>query len=238
MVIYKTINLINSKIYIGKDQKNNPNYYGSGLYLKRAIKKYGKHNFKKEIIEECDSPKSLEEREIFWIEKLNPEYNITKGGTGGDTFTNHPNKNQIRKNKSKALKGHTVTKETREKLRIKNLGKTHSEETKEKIREIVKNNTVRYWKNKKIPLETRKKISNTLKGNIPWNKGKPSPFKGVPRTEETKRRIREALKTKVNSLETRKKMSEAKKGKPWSKARREAYLNWKENKEKEYEEKN
>lgn len=47
MVIYKTTNLINGKIYIGQDSKDRPNYYGSGKLIHRAIKKYGKENFKK-----------------------------------------------------------------------------------------------------------------------------------------------------------------------------------------------
>ena len=51
MIIYKTTNLINKKIYIGQDTKNNPNYLGSGKYFKYALKKYGKENFSKEIIE-------------------------------------------------------------------------------------------------------------------------------------------------------------------------------------------
>jgi hypothetical protein len=50
MVIYKTTNLINGKIYIGQDSNDNKNYLGSGLKLKRAIKKYSKENFIKEVI--------------------------------------------------------------------------------------------------------------------------------------------------------------------------------------------
>ena len=46
MIIYKTTNLVNGKIYIGKDSKNNPNYLGSGNLLKKALIKYGKENFK------------------------------------------------------------------------------------------------------------------------------------------------------------------------------------------------
>lgn len=38
MQIYKIENIMNNKIYIGKDVKDNPNYFGSGLYIKRAIK--------------------------------------------------------------------------------------------------------------------------------------------------------------------------------------------------------
>lgn len=88
MQIYKTINLINGKIYIGKQIRNNPNYIGSGIILKKAIEKYGKENFTKEILEYCSSKEELNSREIFWIKKLDSRnpikgYNISKGGDGG-----------------------------------------------------------------------------------------------------------------------------------------------------------
>jgi group I intron endonuclease len=70
MIIYKTTNLVNKKFYIGKDKHNNPNYLGSGELILKAIKKYGKHNFKKEILEECENIKDMANRERFWIEKL------------------------------------------------------------------------------------------------------------------------------------------------------------------------
>lgn len=88
MIIYKTTNLINGKIYIGRDKNDNDSYLGSGLLLSKAIKKYGKENFKKETIEKCSTIKNLNEREIFWIYKLNSRnkkigYNIAVGGECG-----------------------------------------------------------------------------------------------------------------------------------------------------------
>ncbi|MFN9113277.1 MAG: hypothetical protein ACK5XN_24675, partial [Bacteroidota bacterium] len=68
MIIYKTTNLINGKVYIGKDKHNNNHYLGSGKVLKQAIEKYGRENFIKEIIEECYDEKIWLEREIYWIQ--------------------------------------------------------------------------------------------------------------------------------------------------------------------------
>lgn len=91
MVIYETINLVNGKRYIGKDKYNDPKYLGSGTLLKKAIKKYGRDNFKKIILEYCESEEQLNEREQYWIAIFNAQksskyYNIIHGGSGGDTW--------------------------------------------------------------------------------------------------------------------------------------------------------
>jgi hypothetical protein len=91
MVVYKTTNLINGKSYIGKDKHNNPNYLGSGKRLQYAIKKYGKENFKKEILEHCNSYDELRDREVFWICKFNAAesidfYNVAEENYGVGNF--------------------------------------------------------------------------------------------------------------------------------------------------------
>ena len=50
--VYKTTNLINSKIYVGLHVTSNleDDYLGSGSQLKSAVKKYGKENFKRETL--------------------------------------------------------------------------------------------------------------------------------------------------------------------------------------------
>lgn len=121
MVIYKTTNLVNGKIYIGQDSKNNPEYLGSGTLVRLAIKKYGKENFEKEILEECDNLEILNEREIFWIKELNSidkiiGYNIHEGGSGGDNFKNNPNLEVIRKKMSLGKKGKKLTDEHKESI--------------------------------------------------------------------------------------------------------------------------
>lgn len=100
--IYKITNSINGKIYIGKHETDSidDEYFGSGKILKLAIKKYGKHNFYREIIEYCSNSENLCSREIFWIKEINSfyprGYNINSGGKGGDNFTFNPNKELIR----------------------------------------------------------------------------------------------------------------------------------------------
>jgi hypothetical protein len=53
-IVYLTTNLINGKQYIGSSSFNRPSYFGSGVDISKAIKKYGKSNFKKEILWEGD----------------------------------------------------------------------------------------------------------------------------------------------------------------------------------------
>ena len=89
MYIYKIINKINGKWYIGKHNGSDPNYMGSGKVLKQAYKKYGVVNFEKVIIETCSTEEELNIREAYWISITNaiknPEsYNLVDGGTGGD----------------------------------------------------------------------------------------------------------------------------------------------------------
>lgn len=89
MQIYRTTNLINGKWYIGKDEGSRDYYLGSGKALTNAVRKYGKHNFKKEILEVCETREQLIEREKHWIAVTNAQtdkmsYNIAAGGEGGD----------------------------------------------------------------------------------------------------------------------------------------------------------
>lgn len=86
--LYQTTNLINGKIYIGVHSTENENdsYLGSGKALLRAIEKYGKSNFKREILEffETKELMYIREREVVDQAFVNREdtYNMTRGGLG------------------------------------------------------------------------------------------------------------------------------------------------------------
>ena len=88
--IYKTTNLINGKIYIGKRSHETPEkdkYLGSGNVLKQAISKYGKQNFKKEILYVFQNEDQAYEKQNQLVSiqfiKRDDVYNICTGGRGG-----------------------------------------------------------------------------------------------------------------------------------------------------------
>ncbi len=85
--IYKTTNLINGKFYIGMHSTSNlkDGYLGSGKRIRRAILKYGKHNFKFEILEYCDDREVLANRETEIVnEELINDTNCLNLKLGGE----------------------------------------------------------------------------------------------------------------------------------------------------------
>lgn len=123
--IYRITNKINGKNYIGqhKYKKLNDKYMGSGIHIKRAIKKYGIENFKKEILEfnipDIDLANDWEQMYIlFERAKGKAEYNIANGGNGIGTVSE-----ETKRKLSEALKGRQAW----------NKGKHLSEETKRNI---------------------------------------------------------------------------------------------------------
>ncbi len=87
--IYKITNKINGKIYIGQSNDIYRRFYehqtkgeSSRILVDAAIQKYGKDKFSYEILEEC-SINELNQKETFWIKKLNAienGYNCSEGG--------------------------------------------------------------------------------------------------------------------------------------------------------------
>ena len=88
--IYITTNLINNKKYIGQHKGQiNDSYLGSGTNILKAIKKYGKNNFKKEILKLCSTREEADAWEKYYIElydAVNNDnfYNLQEGGSKGD----------------------------------------------------------------------------------------------------------------------------------------------------------
>ena len=55
--VYMTTNLINGKRYIGqrKYYEGNDEYLGSGNLIRAAVQKYGKDNFSRVILAQCET---------------------------------------------------------------------------------------------------------------------------------------------------------------------------------------
>lgn len=156
--IYLITNKVNGKRYIGRSnnisrrfaehkckssiKKNNP--------LANDFKIHSVDSFDFSIIEIVESETMLDDREVYWIAKLNPEYNKCVGGKGAKGFSHSQETKEMLKtlgklqwesksNKEKQLqisnnlKGRSVgyrhSEETKQKLRIANLGKVQSKET-------------------------------------------------------------------------------------------------------------
>lgn len=191
--IYIIENLINNKKYVGQTinpehrwkRHINDDVKNPSLIIGKAFNKYGIENFTFTVIEECPDDK-MDEREIYWIKTLHtyikdPDcngYNMTPGGE--KLFgENNP------------FYGKTHSNETKEKLssygkkRIgdKNsfYGKVHSEETKKRISQA---NTGNKWGE-----ESKRKASVRMKNN--------NPFRGKHHSEQSKKKMSDAAKNRI-----------------------------------------
>lgn len=160
--VYQTTNLVNNKQYIGVHKTLNPNdeYYGSGKLLKQAILKEGIHNFKKDVLFIFDNPSDAyaKERELVTAEYVQSDgtYNLIVGGIPTADWVDE-RVNHYRRN-IKTFLGRTHTEETKEKIRHKSSLYRHSDESRAKISEGQKGR-VSVWKGKSQPIEANIKRS-------------------------------------------------------------------------------
>lgn len=206
--IYETTNIVNLKRYRGihKTSKIDDGYLGSGTALLNAIEKYGKQNFKREILEFCSSYEELLEREKFYVDeewvKDYSNYNLKTGGQSAGILSEE-SRNKISETlKSKYESGEIV------KIGIKGL--------------------TPWCKGLKMSKEFCDKISQSLRGRVPWNKGVKGyqvPWnKGLktgPQSEELKKKKSETLKKRYSEKEHHSKGVE-----PWNKGKKGIQEAW------------
>ena len=73
MIIYKLQQEKTNKVYIGYSVNDNPNNFGTGKYIKRAVKDFGTMSFTREVVEvfKEDQPLSDVLRRVeYWINKF------------------------------------------------------------------------------------------------------------------------------------------------------------------------
>lgn len=198
--IYCTTNLVNGKKYIGQHKycgRIDKYYLGSGVALNNAIKKYGRENFKREIICECKSLEELNNKEIYYINLLDAVndskyYNIDSGGNGGhgNQWWKTATQEQIdQSNKIRSIK-----------MSGKNnpfYGKKHTLETRKLLSEkaSLRKADKNPFYGKKHTEQNKKKISDFFKG---LQVGDKNPFYGKKHTLETKKLISKLAKERTN----------------------------------------
>ena len=121
--IYKITTIHNNKFYIGsaiKPFKRKLEHFNTlkhnkhtNTYLQRVYNKYGKENFKVEVLINCPKEHLIELEQLFFDE-LNPNYNIQKIA-GGSALGLKRSKETCEKI-SKALKGKKLTQEHKNNL--------------------------------------------------------------------------------------------------------------------------
>lgn len=176
MGVYQITNTITGDAYIGQSvnipRRVKEHFCVNSKPLtpvKEAVVKYGKENFSVTVLEPCEDKSMLYERELYWIEKLQPTYNVRMGGPGDPSWKQseevkeriraasirqwqtmpEETKAKIRKNLTGPGFGHAVSEETREKLRQANLGKKATEESKEKRKATFATKKANGWKKAK-----------------------------------------------------------------------------------------
>jgi group I intron endonuclease len=176
--IYKIINKVNGKYYVGSSNnilkrlkhhinrlKNNKHVND---YLQNAWNKYQITNFKFYIIECVNSNLLYIEQKYLNIAKTEQHisYNLKFIVSGGDI--SDYSKQKI----SKALKNRIVSNETKEKLKISHLGHKLSNKTKQILSDLQsgkklsidsKNKISNYFKNKKLSTFHKEKLSTSAK---------------------------------------------------------------------------
>ena len=192
-VIYKIINEINGKKYIGstinksrrwRDHKRMlKNNCHDNQHLQNAWNKYGSNSFRFSVIEKIQDVDNLLGREDFYIKYIN--------------YYNPESLYNIAKDAKASMRGREMSEKTRKKMSESHKGKELSEETKEKLSKLMSGNN-NYNYGKKIPEKTREKMSKALKGR--------------EMSEKTRKKMSESHKGKELSEKHKKNLSEASKG--------------------------
>ena len=216
-ILYETTNLINGKKYIGihKTLKLDDGYLGSGIAFLNAVEKYGKENFRRDILEFCSSYEELIEKEKIYVNdewvKDHSNYNLKTGGQSSGILSQE-SKDKI----SETLK-----------IRYRN-GEI----------KVIKPENYNPWNKGKFGVysdDTLQKMSESRKGKEPWNKdmkGKQVAWnKGLetgPQSEDSKKKKSETLKKRYENQEHHSKGQE-----PWNKGKKGVQIAWNKGKEME-----
>jgi group I intron endonuclease len=135
MIIYKAVNKVNGKLYVGISSREPNRRISEHLYrankgskypFHNAIRKYGIHSFEWFIVDVTEYREILLEKERYWVKILNSKvpngYNLTDGGEN----------NPIMYGENNPMFGKHHTEKTKKEISDSEKGKIDSEETRKK----------------------------------------------------------------------------------------------------------
>lgn len=203
-VIYKIVNLVNDKFYVGSTTNRKVRFRDHrrklrlGMHhckhLQAAWNKYGEEKFDFRVIQVVPEAESLQAAEDVWLQEHVGQPHCYNTGLYSDApWRGAP------KEKHPSF-GRTKTEAERQQISVTlktyyaadpanhpRIGKTHSEETKAQIRAKKLANPSRYWLGKERSEETKRKLSDT-------QKGRPNPRKGKPMSEQGRANVIASVK--------------------------------------------
>lgn len=190
-LVYKTTNLVNGKIYIGKHETDNldDGYLGSGILIRRAIEKYGKENFKREILFECSTREEMNAKEAELVNeeflKRDDIYNLKQGGEGGWDYLNNSNSSYAKG----TIKRHNAI-----------VNAAHNRDMQKQISKCVENRKT--WSDEKRKNVSRK-ISNAIKrlysADKTLGKRRTEKLKGLNQTQEVRAKMSASKQGELNN---------------------------------------
>ncbi len=216
--IYKILNVLNNKFYIGsskdikqrwtrhlKDLKSNKHH---NIHLQRSFNKYGLSSFRLEIVEYTHD---LLNREQYYLDLLKPYYpigyNIGTQSSGGDNLSNNPNKDSIIQKISIGVKQHYKNEPINKKLlRSQKVTGKLNPNFGNKWSDTQRQRASNLRKGKKLSDATKKKMSSIVKAR--WKnqdfknkmrnkrKGTNNSFYGKKHTDKSKQLMKNSQKTR------------------------------------------
>lgn len=213
--IYMIKNSMNGKFYVGgtTELKKRMYRHSTDLFknkhhsieMQKDFNMYTDYVFELHILEYVQDKNEVVKREQFHIDRYlkdSPEllYNIGMKSNGGDNLTHHPNREQIIQKIQKSIrdKNKSMSIEQRKILygqpgkRNGMYGKTHSAETRKKISDHNKGQPGP-WLGKTFSIEHRRKMSENASKRI----GNKNAFYGKVHSPDTRKRISDANKGRL-----------------------------------------
>ena len=180
-VIYKIVNLVNDKFYVGSttNQKERFRAHRKQLrknrhhcpHLQSAWNKYGEEKFDFRVVEEVPTSESLQAVEDRWLkEHVGKPYCYNAGYTSNAPWRNAPKEKHPRFGTVRPAEEREAISKTLKAYYAANyynhprVGKFHSDETKAKISATKKANPSTYWLGRAHSEETKRKLSEAQKG--------------------------------------------------------------------------